>query len=127
MNKKFLGVHSLAGKNVSLYVEPGYGGSFTFSPDKKSIPEIIIGMSYDKWERTIAIVLHEAMEFEMASSDCRYFRSNDFGEDHSCYQFIFDHPKFSDLCGRVGGFMSTALPVIAAEWNKRHGKKQSAK
>ena len=128
VNKKLLGKFRLGGFDVSLFSSPNWGGEFTFAPGKE-IPELVVGFGPDKWEDVVSILLHEAFEFEMAHSDCRFYRSYDFGSDSASYTFMFDHPKFSDLCGRVAIMMTAALPVLAKAWKefkrKPCSKKQS--
>ncbi len=121
--KKLLGSFPIGGMNVSLYVQSGWGGEFTFIPDRGVIPEICIGLSSERWERVVSSLLHESFEFEMAHSSARYYRSYDYGNDLSSYVFMLDHSQFSDLCGRVAIFISKVLPLIANEYKSFKRKK----
>ena len=60
----------------------------------------------------------EAVEFALARIRCRYFATDDVGEDMHGYWFFAAHNDFSDACGRAAKFLTPALPKMAEEWKK---------
>ncbi len=126
MRKKDLGAFLMGDFRIRLVITDQWGGAFYFAY-KGSLPLIEIGTASDSWERILSVFIHEAFEFEVARLGYRFSRSNDFGNDHSEYVFMFNHPQFSDVCGRVATFVSNALPALAKAWKEFKRKPCSKK
>jgi hypothetical protein len=133
--KKLVGVYALGDLDVRLCCRDGFGGEFSTIPKKNSVPEIVVGFESHNWQRITSVLLHEAFELEMHFLGLRYDRSNDYGNDHSGYIFIFNHPQFSDVCGRVGVFLANTLADLCKHFRqyekdckaKERKKKKGAK
>lgn len=115
--EKDLGTFLFGDFRVRLMVNNQWGGVFYFAYEG-DLPRIVVGTASQDWERIVSGLLHEAYELETARMGYRFSRSNDFSNDHSEYIFMFNHPQFSDLCGKVSVFITKALPKVATAWKK---------
>lgn len=121
MKQKIIGIFPLGHCDVELVIREGTGGEFYCAPEPGKIPRIKVGVDDRKWSFVVGVLLHETMELVMAQLKYRYDQADDYGRDHSSYLFIMTHPQYSDVCARVGLFVSECLPKLTKaykEWNK---------
>jgi hypothetical protein len=118
MKNTRIGTYQLGSFLVDLEYIDDTGGCFYFRGTKNRTPRIVIGFDQPDWSNVLRVLLHETMEFCMTQLHHRYYASEDFGEDHSAYIFVFNHPELSNIVGRVAIFMDQALPDISKAWNK---------
>jgi hypothetical protein len=127
MTKAKIGTFPVGFQNVDLFVSSSLqGGEFDLSSDETSLPSITIGLCLSGWEECVSVLLHETYELILLITGCRYFISGDHSRDTGNYVFHFDHPHFSDICGRAATFVVPAMPVLARAF-RAYEKKQAAK
>lgn len=111
--KEIKGAFYLGAERVRLMVEnDNSDGCFYFCYEDGGVPVICVGIN-GNWNRTVSILMHEAMEFVLTRLQCRYQCSDDMGRDHSEYTFHMRHYQFSDACAKVSEFMAGALPELS--------------
>lgn len=117
-----LSTQLLGNEAVQAIAISGTGGSFK---SRTGPPEIRIGTQQD-FEETMAIALHESMEFAMDRISCRFDPTNDWGEDHASYIFLLTHPQFSDCINKAAFFCERIRDDLFAAWQlfnpERHDK-----
>lgn len=121
MKQKIVGVYGIGLQEVQVVLREGTGGEFYFAPESGKCCRIKVGADGD-WKRCVSTVLHEAFEMEMTKSHCRFAPAPDFGCDHAGYLFQMDHPMFSDVVARLGGFLADCLPQLSRAYSAWHKK-----
>ena len=119
MKQKIIGTFYMGHTEVELVLREGDGGEFYAAPERGKIPRIKVGADYKEWRKVVQVLLHEAMELVMEDMYLRYNCSKETAGDHASYMFMFNHsPQFTEICARVGDFLTDALPALATEWKK---------
>ena len=119
MKQKIIGTFFMGRTEVELVLREGDGGEFYIAPERGKIPRIKIGADVKEWRTIVSVLLHESLELVMDDMYLRYRTSKEIAGDAASYLFIFNHsPQFSEICARVGDFITDALPVLATEWKK---------
>ena len=128
MKQKIIGVYYFGNEQIELVLREGTGGEFYATPEKGHIPRIKVGADKE-WQQVVSALVHEAFEFAALRNRGRYDPCGDFSNDHSSYLFVMTHPIFSDCCARVAELLTSAVPVLAHEWNawKKDSKKKGKK
>jgi hypothetical protein len=117
--KEQLGVFEIGWENVLLIVDAETtGGSFTMCP-KESVPEISIGIKYDKFQHVLGVLIHEAMEFALTRLQARYSPSLEIAGDHSAYLFSFNHVVLSESSYMVAEYINSAIEPLRKAWEER--------
>lgn len=123
MKQQVIGTFPLGYENVQLVaILDQTGGRFYFCPDDTSTGRIKVGIDYNRWETVVSVLIHEATEYAMTKGRLRFSETQDLGNDHAGYVFIMNHVQFSDVCACVAGFITPALPKLAALYNKKRKK-----
>jgi len=110
-----VGVYELGYDNIRLIISSGRSGKFSLNPNK-TIPCIIVGGEYVKWEDFYAVVLHEALEFALTRGNCRYINTQDLSCDSGAYVFACTHSQFSDCCAKAAEFLATSHKDLRLAW-----------
>ena len=118
MKQKIVGVYDMGIDQTQLVLREGFGGEFWVTPEKGHVSRIKVGADYKYWHEVVSVLLHESFELAMTRAGVRFSPAPDYGHDMAGYLFAFNHPQYSDICGRVGTYMSDALPDLAREWKK---------
>lgn len=114
-----IGVFKLGIENVRLLVNhQGDGGSFNLHPDQ-DLGTITISLYDGKdWPHTIAVLLHEAMEYAMCRLRLRYTITPGMSRSHADYTFVMNHEQFAEMAEQVGHFMAACVPVLSDYYGK---------
>lgn len=123
-DKVKLGRWALGIREVDLYWRKGTGGSFNRAASETGIGEIAVGIDEPRWEDEVSALLHETAEFAMYDMRRRFNPDPDYSRDHGNYLFVLTHEQFSEAMARVAWFAASALPRLAAVYNKEHKKKR---
>ena len=99
-------------EEVTIKTEPGYGGYFMMPNNV-----IVIRLS-GTWEQTVAVFLHEAMEWQMSRNKSRFNVTEDLGKDVHSYMFMMSHPVFSDCCAKVAELWTECEKDLKRVWKK---------
>lgn len=120
-----IGIFPLAHINVELFADPDTsGGKVDSRPDEVRLPVIVVGIKDNDWEYTVAVLLHEAMEFALLLKNHRYEPVENVCKDSGGGLFVFNHAEFTRACDYAAQFITPALPELSAVFNKHHkGKK----
>jgi hypothetical protein len=115
---KSVGVFELGYENVELFIKDKRGGSFQFTPESQSLPRIIVGGSYTKWQDVYTVLVHETVEFALTRGACRYSESQDLSNDTAAFVFMFNHSQFADACAKAAEFMVACHQPLHRAWVK---------
>lgn len=118
IKRKHIGCYELGPAQVDLYFTAGYGGSFLSKPAIGKLAEIQVGFGGGVWGTVVSVLMHEAMEFSMMQTGCRFSPNPDYGNENAGYTFHMNHTQFSEVGARTGEFMAACLPGLAKEHNK---------
>lgn len=125
MKQTYVGTWPIGHENCQLYAMPdSTGGDFYGCPDSNSCARIKVGLDYRCFDEVIAVLIHEAMEFALMRSDCRYQISGKLNRDHADYLFCMTHEQFGRACSKVAMFMSEAVPKLSTLWQRQHRRKR---
>lgn len=122
MKQVFIGVVQLGHEQVDVYLREGTGGEFYTVPEKGRLPRIKVGAD-QCWKDVISVLSHEAMEFSMMRTECRFTPGSDFARDHAGYLFVMNHTQFSEANARTAWFLADAIPAAGAAYRKWKKKK----
>ena len=127
--KKLIGTYEIGHERCQLFVSEGLNGSFTLLPTGHDrLPEIVIGLGEDQWWKTMIILQHEAFEFAMTRSGCRYDPNQDLSNSLSAFLFVMDHAQFSSVCALATDFVSASQAALAHAWKQyRKDRKRTNK
>lgn len=114
-----IGSYSLGVRTVRLFGRSGQGGNFD-SGDST----IYIGLD-DDWPSVVSAFIHEAFEMVSSDSGYRFRQSPDCARDNGASLFVMDHTQMSETIGRVGHFVSDALPDVAKAYNARKRRRKA--
>ena len=125
MKQKIIGDYYIGFDQCQLVNRAGTGSEFYPLPEKGHIPVIKIGMDYDKWRHVLAVLLHEAFEFELARHHARWEPHEDMGNEMSGFLFVMTHVEYSDICAKVAEYIADCQRDLYKAWKKWHkrGKK----
>lgn len=121
--RKKVGRYHLGIRDVDLYLRSGHGGDFESASEKNGIAEINIGASPRRWADVVSVLVHESAEMVLSDLHRRYRHSTDYADDHASYLFVINHSEFAEAMGRVGWFLSAALPNLAAAYKKNRKRR----
>jgi len=114
-----VGVYDLGSESVVLMLRSGTGADFsTRSGTPKDKACIWVGADQEQWGAVVSSLLHEAKEFTEMRMGCRWTPDIDYARDAAGYMFLETHAQHSEVCARVGYFLSNCLPSLASVWNK---------
>jgi hypothetical protein len=122
MNKpRKIGVYPLGLHSVELWVDPNSSdGRFDLWPNREvgHLPRIQVGLARKEWHETVAVLMHEALEFASVQNGARFLPSPDYADSSGGYLFSMDHEQFADLVARAAEFITPALPELSKAWKK---------
>lgn len=126
MTEKFLGKYQLGSYMVKLYVRPkDCGGYFYTHFSTDELPHMSIGLDYGTFGQVMGVLTHEASEFAAGEENVVYRKSGTWAPNASdAYYFNFNHNEFTEICSKVGCFLSMAGPHIEKEWQKSRKRKR---
>lgn len=113
-----VGTYRIGPGYVDLWVVSGEDGYCTTSDEHGKRPRIEIGAD-GPWAQTVGTLLHEAVELVTIEMGLRYRPDPDYGNGQDAYAFHFAHPQFTELCARVGMFLTDALPAFSKAYKHR--------
>jgi hypothetical protein len=76
-------------------------------------------MDYEKFERVVGCLIHEALEFSLSRMQARFSPSLELACDHSAYLFSFGHVTLSEASFMVAEYLTSAMPHLKEAWEKR--------
>lgn len=117
--QKIIGNYHMGFEQVQVVLREGDGGEFYGCPGNGNSARIKIGGDYDNWQDVVRVLLHEAFELAMFRNNARYEITGDVGKDSGAYTFLFTHPEFSNICGKVSELICECLPELAKQWKLR--------
>lgn len=120
MPEKKVGKVPLGCFEVDLYLDCKLAGGTCSMTDRK----VVVGLAMEEWPDCVSVVMHEAMEYAMADLQLRFLPCWSASQANDDYTFHMTHPQFSEAMARAAMFVTKALPIIAAAWNKLHKKRR---
>lgn len=113
--KKKVGKFNFKMKEVSLYATSGNSGSV-------DIP-VAINVGIDgEWDETLAILLHEILEYAYIDNSSAYRLDPDYTGSLSGVSFFMTHEQFDQSVTQSAEFLVDAIPALAKVYNKYHEK-----
>lgn len=128
--RKSIGTYELGYFKIEIYVLPAsIGGTLCFLPraEDSILPNIDIGINYDKFWDVQNVLLHEALEYYLAIKGYRYGKTNEICSGSDRYFFWINHQQFSDACESVAELIETVRPALYKEWSSRNKTKTKKK
>lgn len=120
-----VGQYDLGSRRVNVFgLADSESGSFNTAPES-GIAEIVVGFDSKSQGELIVALLHEAQELVL--HDLRLRLQHDFDEAMGSDRFIFlfDHPQFCEICGRVGLFLNECLRDVVLAYRKFKKKRRT--
>jgi hypothetical protein len=118
MRQVVIGQYPIGHEFVEIVLREGKGGEFYVTPEHGHIPRIKVGADAGRWDDTVAVLLHETLEFVLFRLKCRYDPDNDLGRSSASYLFVADHNTLTDACCRVAECLSVCLPDLSTAWKQ---------
>lgn len=117
--KKKVGSFKFKLEVIDLYATSGGDGSVVTRTGKPVAIEIGIERS---WEKVLATLLHEIIEYAYLSNSCRYRQDPDYTSSLAGVTFFLTHEQFDQALDQSSEFLVDAIPALAKVHAKR--KKQ---
>ena len=127
MKQVIVGTYEMGHECVELVIREDMGGEYYTIPEKGHVARIKIGVDYKRWDEVVAVLLHEAMEFQADRHLARFRPTQDLSGDQHWYLFVLTHEQFSDCCAKVAEFLTVCLPELATAWKKWNKKRKVGK
>ena len=121
----YLGAYQIGFRMAKVYVEDHCGGASFWTlcssgPDK-DYARISVGCGSEYYYKSLACLLHEAMEMIMGDLHVTYRKDGYFDQNASDMpHFHFHHNEFTEICARLGVFMARVEPDFKAAWQLMH-------
>lgn len=112
-----IGTYSLGSMSVHVVANGGLGGGFHFEPD--GTWTLTVGCGSDG-AKTLAALLHEAIEMVKAERGLRYGPCPDFACSSANYLFVATHEQFAEVIAAVAEFVMPVIPKLATAHAKLH-------
>ena len=116
MRQVVVGSFYLGHESCELVLREGSGAEFYTTPEPGHVARIKVGADDGDWPEIVARLLHEVAELSLHRAGSRFMCTTDQARDAAGYVFMFDHHAFSEVCSRVGEFVTPALPRLADAW-----------
>jgi hypothetical protein len=118
VKQTLVGSYILGHEYVDLILREGEGGCFYETPEVGKPARIKIGAEHEQWVEILSVLLHETMELCLDRMKRRYDATQDCGQDHSSYLFVFTHPELSDAMNRVAEYLNGCQEDLRKAWGK---------
>lgn len=110
--RRKIGRYRLGPMWINVIVDHEQDGGW-FDTDSE---ELGVGLKASDWGVCVSILIHEAMEIAFMQVRGRFCPAPDYATAADGYLFVTNHPDFSEICARVGCFLTWAMPDLAKVW-----------
>ena len=116
--RRLIATEVMGWSTINLFVDPNErGGSFySFTPSKKTLPSITVGIGQRSWWQCFAVLEHEVLEALFVQYNVRYQHSDLIGINSADYHFLMDHQQFTEVVSQGAYYISLVYVRLQKAW-----------